>query len=151
MNIYLVIEGSLVRTKSGQRVPQGIIDLAIDTSWIQWIQDIKPEAIILMSNPTWIYSGKGIRTGERFWAKFKYISEVLREELERVGQIPAIYEIFSKKKKWIYGISDDGPSLVEEIWREHPELKGKDSIFVGGPDSVGYAKSMGFTKIEVST
>lgn len=145
MVLYLVLEDTLAKTISGQKIPNGIIDLSIDTGCIEWIKSLNPEAIVILSNQPWIYRAVGIRVGERFWAKLKYVSEVLREELEKSGQTPEIYEIFSKKTKWIFGLSDKGPSLIEEIWLEHPWLKGKDSVFVGNPEDFGYAAKMGIT------
>ena len=145
MVLYIVLENTLAKTASGQKIPQGISDLIIDNNWIEWIKTVNPSDIVILSNQTWIYRGVGIRNGERFWSKLKYISEVLREELEKSGKTPRIYGVFSKKNKWIYGLDDNGPSLIEEMWIEHPHLKEQESMFVGDQSDLEYAVKMGIT------
>ena len=153
MDLYVVFEGILAITKSGKGTPENILDMIVNTGAFEWIAQRAPENIVILSNQTWIYSGAGTRNSEKFWAKLKYVSEGLREFLEARGQNPGIYSVFSKKKPWSAGLEPTDPSLIEQIWLEHPELKDRPRSFLGRPIEfdLAYARAMGFEIIETWT
>lgn len=150
MDLYVVFEGILAKTKSGKAIPENILDMEVNISAFEWIAGIAPENIIILSNQTWIYSSPGVGNSEKFWAKLRYVSEALREFLESRNIMSNIYSIYSKRKAWTYGFQSTDPSLIDQIWSEHPELRGRDSIFLGRPMEfdLGYAKKMGFKNIQ---
>lgn len=151
MVVYIVLEGVLAKTLTGSEFPQKISDLKLGWKAIEWLKTVPDLTnIVILSNQTWIYSGPGVRGGEKFWSKLKYVSECLREELELSGRCPRITEFVAIKKPWTYGLQVPGPSLVQSAWAQDPSLIGQESIFVCRPIDfdVLYAKSMGFTNIK---
>jgi len=150
MDLYVVFEGILVKTKSGKGIPDSILDMEINLPAFEWIANNAPENIVILSNQTWIYTSSGIGNSEKFWSKLKYVSEALREFLESNKIISKIYSIYSKRKAWIYGFQSDDPSLIDQIWLEHPELREHELMFLGRPIEfdLSYARRMGFKNIQ---
>ncbi len=150
MDLYVVFEGILAKTKSGKGVPESILDMEVNLGAFEWIAGVAPENIVILSNQTWIYSSPGIGNSEKFWAKLRYVSEALREFLESRKIVSKVYSIYSKRKAWTYGFQSTDPSLIDQIWIEHPELQGRESMFLGRPMEfdLGYARRMGFKNIQ---
>jgi hypothetical protein len=151
MVIYIVLEGVLAKTLTGSEFPQKISDLKLGWKAFEWLKTVPDLSdIVILSNQTWIYGGPGIRSGEKFWSKLKYVSECLREELELAGKSPKITDFVAIKKPWIHGLQTPGPNLVQSAWSRNPDLIGQESIFVCRPIDfdVMFAKSMGFTNIK---
>ena len=113
--LYIVLEGILVKTVSGQDIPTGIYDMELNWTTIDWICKQDFTNIVILSNQTWIYGGKGVRNGERFYSKIKYVSECIRESLEKSGKLVEVSFSYSIRKPWIHGLDDSGPDLIKSV------------------------------------
>ncbi len=152
MDLYIVFEGILAKTKTGRGTPENLRDLRIDSENFKKVADLKPDRIVILSNQTWIYRATGIRISEGFWSKLKYVSECLREYLESQGQTPQIWGQVAKKTPWKSGAGNETDlDLVSQAVQEHPELRDTDRrIFVGRQGlsfDLEFAQGLGFNEI----
>lgn len=147
MVLYVILEGILVNTISGQDIPKGISDMRLNQGAFDWITQQDWTDIVILSNQTWLYSAPGVRCGERFRAKIEYVSECLREALEKQEKYPTVSYKYSMKKPWCSGITDI--DILSELWKEKPGLTDLPSTWLcrNIPFDVNYARSRGITNI----
>mgnify|MGYP000924084627 CR=1 FL=1 len=127
--LYIVLEGVLADTLAGSSIPKDLTDLRVRTEVIEDIIKEPVTDVVVFSNQTWIYRAPGIRGGEKFYARYRYVTECLREAYNTVsGQDPRIVGDWSIRFPWVHGLQYDGPTLLEWTWSGDPGLAEAESI-----------------------
>ena len=75
--IFSDLDGTLIKTISGETFPKGIWDMQIRFEVLDKIKEVKPEYLLIVSNQGGIESG--FVDADEFHAKSEYITRAIRE------------------------------------------------------------------------